>query len=207
MATWGSTWGELWGAGVITSTAAELRQHDYCECAYLLVIEGLPYMWVTDHHNDGGGTIRLPVVIDHDDWSEPYVEVETTTIIATGGTDAGAVVNFSMTDDQDPVEVGSEVIYRFRTTNHGNHTARDLRLTCELPRGLEFVRGEGASLLPRGSRTVPFVPFSELVSGASANWSLTARAVAEGVQTVSAKLTSPEFMEARVATATTRVYE
>lgn len=75
--------------------------------------------------------------------------------------DAPAELTFSITDDADPIEVGSMATYEIRILNRGAREDAEVKLQLQLPDGLELVSSEGdASTDGRG--LVVFAPQASL---------------------------------------------
>ncbi len=78
--------------------------------------------------------------------------------------DTLAELTFSITDDSDPIEVGSDVTYEIRINNRGSRDDADVRLQMMLPAGLQLVRSDSeASTNDRG--LIAFAPTLTLPAG------------------------------------------
>ncbi len=70
----------------------------------------------------------------------------------------------SLKDNCDPVALGNQVTYTITASNTGSRDATNLRYTIKLDEGMEFLGGEGATVVtPTSSRTVTFAPLPVLV--------------------------------------------
>lgn len=78
--------------------------------------------------------------------SEQGVKAETNCKTKVDGT---ASLILEVADLDDPVEVGSETAYEVRVRNEGSKAAGNVKISCELPKGVELIAAKG----PTGSAT------------------------------------------------------
>ena len=83
-------------------------------------------------------------------------------------------------DQQDPVPVGEQTVYEITVLNEGSATDANIRLSGELPAGLEFVSGTGDSNVQGEGQNVNFGPIQNLEPGERASWLVTVRGVKAG---------------------------
>jgi uncharacterized repeat protein (TIGR01451 family) len=105
--------------------------------------------------------------------------------------DALAELTFSITDDADPIEVGSEATYEIKLTNRGSREDGDVNLKLQLPPGLELVSSESdASTDGRG--LVVFAPQSAMAARSETIHRVRVRGTAPGTHVVKAIVASRE---------------
>jgi uncharacterized repeat protein (TIGR01451 family) len=93
-------------------------------------------------------------------------------------------------DAEDPVRVGSEITYRIALKNEGDDQDSNVRVTAELPEGLEFVNARGDTAASQQGRSVAFDAIPTLPPGETRRWTLVARPKQGGTTRVTAKVTS-----------------
>lgn len=123
-------------------------------------------------------------------------------------------------DLADPVEKGQDTTYEVKITNTGTKAAADVRLVCELPAELRFVRGDGPTgpglervgvefdgPNPGGTRrSVAFDPVDELAPKTEAVFRVTVKAAVVGDARFKAVITSAHLSAPVVKEESTRVY-
>jgi uncharacterized repeat protein (TIGR01451 family) len=80
-------------------------------------------------------------------------------------------------DLDDPIEVGSEVIYEIKVTNQGSAPGTNLKVVCTLPDSEEFVSGTGPTPVRAQERTVTMDTLPVLAPKAQAAWRVTVKAL------------------------------
>ena len=126
--------------------------------------------------------------------SEKIVSVETL-----------AELTFSITDDADPIEIGSEATYEIVITNRGSRDDSDVKLQMMLPPGLQLVASEAeASTNDRG--LIAFAPTLSLPAGKDAIHRVRVRGVAAGTHVVKAIVTSAQATTPVTKEESTMVY-
>jgi uncharacterized repeat protein (TIGR01451 family) len=96
-------------------------------------------------------------------------------------------------DLEDPVPVGEPVTYQIRVTNQGSAPSTNVRLTCALPEGQEFVSGTGDTAVSAEGRTVKLATLPTLAPKAEAVWQVVVKATAAGDARFDVKLASDQF--------------
>ena len=96
----------------------------------------------------------------------------------------------AVVDQEDPIRVGGEVVYRIVVQNQGTAADRDVKITARLPEELEFVEASGETEAEADGREVTFGAIDELKPGDRATWTLRAKARGEGDIRFSVGLTS-----------------
>ena len=105
--------------------------------------------------------------------------------------DTLAELTFSITDDADPIEVGSEATYEIRITNQGSRDDGDVKLQIKLPPGLELVSSE-AEASTDGKGLIAFAPTASLPAGRETIHRVRVSGVAAGTHVVKAIVTSAQ---------------
>lgn len=105
--------------------------------------------------------------------------------------DALAELTFSITDDADPIEVGSIATYEIQLTNRGSGDDGDVVLKLQLPPGLELVSSDNdASTDGRG--LVVFAPQSVMAARSEVVHRVRVKGVTPGTHVVKAIVSSRE---------------
>ena len=105
--------------------------------------------------------------------------------------DTLAELTFSITDDADPIEVGSEATYEIRITNQGSRDDGDVKMQMKLPPGLELVSSE-AEASTDGKGLIAFAPTASLPAGRETIHRVRVRGVTAGTHVVKAIVTSAQ---------------
>ncbi|MGV3482974.1 MAG: hypothetical protein ACO1RT_01005 [Planctomycetaceae bacterium] len=105
--------------------------------------------------------------------------------------DTLAELTFSITDDADPIEVGSEATYEIRISNRGSRDDTDVKMQMQLPAGLELVSSE-AEASTDGRGLIAFAPTMSLPAGGETIHRVRVRGVAAGTHVVKAIVTSAQ---------------
>jgi len=119
--------------------------------------------------------------------------------------DALAELTFSITDDADPIEVGSVATYEIRIVNRGSRDDADIKLKLQLPPGLELVSSESdASTDGRGM--VIFAPQSVMAARSETVHRVRVKGTAPGTHVVKAIIASSQAPVAVTKEESTTVY-
>lgn len=100
-------------------------------------------------------------------------------------------LTFSITDDADPIEVGSEATYEIRISNRGSRDDSDVAMKMLLPPGLELVASESEASTD-GNGLISFAPTTALRAGGETVHRVRVRGVAAGTHIVKAIVTSAQ---------------
>lgn len=100
-------------------------------------------------------------------------------------------LTFSITDDADPIEVGSEATYEIRISNRGSRDDSDVAMKMLLPAGLELVASEGEASTD-GNGLISFAPTAALRAGGETVHRIRVRGVSAGTHIVKAIVTSAQ---------------
>jgi uncharacterized repeat protein (TIGR01451 family) len=105
------------------------------------------------------------------------------------------------------VQVGQNTTYQVVVKNQGSGAAKNVRITATLPQGLEFVNGSGDSRIAASGKNLSFEPIASLNPGATAKWTVTAKALSPGMMQFELKLMSDELDEAAIESEPTRLFD
>jgi len=105
--------------------------------------------------------------------------------------DTLAELTFSITDDADPIEVGSEVTYEIRISNRGSRDDSGVKLQMMLPPGLELVASE-AEATTNDKGLISFAPTMSLPAGQDTVHRIRVRGAGPGTHIVKAIVTSAQ---------------
>ena len=117
-----------------------------------------------------------------------------------------AALAVEVSDARDPVGTGAELTYRVRVRNQGSAAGKNIRVTCELEKTMEFVSAAGATNGAADGATVTFEALESLAPGATAEWTVVVRAVGKGDVRFQASVTSAEMSRPVEAAESTRFY-
>ncbi len=111
-------------------------------------------------------------------------------------------LQFSVSDTEDPVDVGSETQYEVLIVNKGSQAANHVQLTVEFPSELEPLRGNGPTEVQVRGNTATGEPLARLAPNEKAVYKITARGLRAGdcrvrVQIVSDDVRNPVTKEER----------
>lgn len=105
--------------------------------------------------------------------------------------DTLAELNFTITDDADPIEVGSEVNYEIRIGNRGSREDTDVELQLQLPAGLELVSSDSDASTD-GQGLVVFEPQGVIDAGDEVVHRVRVRGKQAGTHVVRATISSSQ---------------
>ena len=112
----------------------------------------------------------------------------------------------TITDSDDPVEVGAETIYTVTVKNEGTAPAKTVGLACRLPEGTDLgpVRGPAASR--REGRLVLFDSLPELKPGKAAEYTIRVKGTTPGGKRFQTRLVSESISEPLIHEEITKFY-
>lgn len=94
--------------------------------------------------------------------SEQGVKAETTCKTKVDGT---ASLVLEIVDLNDPIEVGAETGYEVRVRNDGSKAAGNVKITCELAKGVELISANGPTTAATADGKIGFEPLPSLEPG------------------------------------------
>lgn len=117
-----------------------------------------------------------------------------------------AALLFTVTDVNDPIEIGGETTYDVQIVNQGSKASNNLRLAAILPEGMEAVAGEGPTRESISGKMITFEPMTRLAPQASSNYRIRIRGTTPGDKRVQIKLISDEVEQPVTKEESTHVY-
>lgn len=113
----------------------------------------------------------------------------------------------TVVDQEDPVDVENEVVYRIIILNQGTAADDDVRIKAELPEQLEFVSATGETEVQAEGQTLTFDPVERLNAGERVEWRVRAKAQQEGEVIFKVDLTSSSQSEEVRSEEPTRLFK
>ncbi len=120
--------------------------------------------------------------------------------------DGSSSLVVEVTDLDDPVEVGNETAYEVKILNEGSVAAKNVGLTCELPAGVRFLKGEGPGQHVAEGSMVLFQPLNQIDAGKSVTYRVHVIGTQEGNLRFRARVTSAASEEPLIFEELTRFY-
>ncbi|HLJ09725.1 MAG TPA: hypothetical protein VKU82_00980 [Planctomycetaceae bacterium] len=125
---------------------------------------------------------------------------------ATTRVDGTAAVVMEVADLDDPVEVGTQTAYEIRVRNDGSKAAQNLRIACELPKGVDLIDTKGPTDHSLEKGVLHFKPLSELPAGSKIVYVIRVNGKVPGNLRLRAKLTSNASTEPLIVEEMTKFY-
>ena len=134
---------------------------------------------------------------------------QTFTARAMTKTDLVAVpaLAIAVTDSQDPVPVGDELIYTIIVKNEGQAPDDNIQVGAKLPQSLEFVEATGASNAKSDGQNVSFETIETLDPGDEVSWEVRVRAKDPGSSALNAQLSSKMLKKEANVEEPTRIFD
>lgn len=110
-------------------------------------------------------------------------------------------------DDNDPAEVGSNVLYTITVTNQGSADGKNITIVAELEDSMEFVSGTGVTTGKLNGSTITFAPLEKLAPGAKASWNVVVKAKKAGDVRFGVKMTEDQLERPVIENEATNFYE
>ena len=117
-----------------------------------------------------------------------------------------AALLYTVTDVNDPIEVGGETTYEVHVVNQGSKAATNLRLAALLPNGMEPVRADGPARVQIEGPRVLFDALPRLAPQGDTMYRIYIRGTTPGDKRVQVKLISDEITEPVTKEESTHVY-
>jgi len=84
-------------------------------------------------------------------------------------------------DLEDPIEVGSEVVYEITVTNQGSSTGTNIKIDVTLEGEMQYVKAVGPTAATHdGAKKIAFAPLPSLAPKARATWRVSVKALKAG---------------------------
>ena len=120
--------------------------------------------------------------------------------------DAIAELQFSVTDEADPIEIDTDTTYVITLSNTGSSAATDIQLKVNMPSGLRPLGGEGPTKINVEGTRVEIETLAHLAPGERAVYRLSARGLEAGPQRFQVQLLTAETPVPITKEEVTRVY-
>jgi uncharacterized repeat protein (TIGR01451 family) len=117
-----------------------------------------------------------------------------------------AALLFTLTDANDPIEVGEETTYDIHVVNQGSKNATNVRLLAIAPPGMQPINGEGQTRATVEGQRVLFEPLARLAPQADAFFKVHMKGTLPGDQRIQVKLISDELEQPVTKEESTHVY-
>lgn len=96
-------------------------------------------------------------------------------------------------DEQDPIEVGSNVTYMIRVTNQGSLEGTNIKIDIELEDTMEYVSASGATTATHNGNKISMAPLPRLDPKKQAVWKVVIKAAKSGDVRFGVNLTSDQI--------------
>ena len=113
---------------------------------------------------------------------------------------------FTVSDTQDPIEVGSETTYEFHIVNNGTKTATNVQVTAILPGELTPLSGEGTTRVVIQGQQVLMQPLKRMGPGEEAIYKIKVKGIRAGDHIIDVRLASDEVPTPVTKQESTKVY-
>lgn len=120
--------------------------------------------------------------------------------------ETSAELEFTIDDENDPVEVGSETVYAITLSNSGSSAATDIRIDVAVAGEMQPISGQGPTRVNVQGQAVAIEPLARLAPGEKAVYRLRVRGLREGNQRFQVQVRSAETPVAVTKEEITRIY-
>jgi uncharacterized repeat protein (TIGR01451 family) len=120
--------------------------------------------------------------------------------------DSLAELQFTVRDEADPIEVGSETVYLIALTNSGSSAATNIQLAVNLPQQLKPIGGDGPTRVTVQGAELAIDPLARLGPGEEAVYKIRVQGLHDGAQRIQVQLATAEVPIAVTREEVTRVY-
>ncbi len=120
--------------------------------------------------------------------------------------DAASELVFSISDINDPIEVGTDTTYEVRVSNKGSRPATNVLLAAALPNEIKLVSGEGPSRATTRGQQISFAPVGRINSGEEVTFKIHAQGLRAGDHLIRVQLSSDESATPVTKEESTQVY-
>lgn len=120
--------------------------------------------------------------------------------------DAAADLVFTISDLNDPIEVGTETVYEIRVANNGSKPATNVLLAAALPAELKLISGDGPARATTKGQQIGFEPVGRINPGEEMVFKIVAQGNRAGDHLIRVQLSSDEFPNPVTKEESTQVY-
>lgn len=110
-------------------------------------------------------------------------------------------------DSPDPIELGQDVTYTIKVTNQGSAANSDIKISCMLEEGMEYVASGGPTEAEVKGNNINFQPLASLAPEEIAEWNVTVKATGAGDMRFKTTLTEAQLDRPVEETEATKFYE
>ncbi len=115
-------------------------------------------------------------------------------------------VTLDVSEDDDPVEVDTETVYRIRVTNHGTRPATHVQVAAEVPQEMQVLKLSGPAVGAVKGQEIVFPPLATLEPGKSEEYQVRVQCRQSGQVRFRAFFRSDDTPNAVIEEEHTRVY-
>jgi uncharacterized repeat protein (TIGR01451 family) len=120
--------------------------------------------------------------------------------------DALTELVFTVSDENDPIEVGAETTYAIRITNSGSKIATNVQLAVQLPPEMEALKSDGPTRAQAANDHIAMEPVPQLRPGEELVYRLTVRGRQAGDHVIRVQVVSAESSTPVVKEESTKIY-
>jgi uncharacterized repeat protein (TIGR01451 family) len=106
----------------------------------------------------------------------------------------------------DAIEVGKDTVYEVLVSNSGSRMETDVKLTCALPRNMNFRSAQGPTRFHREGSVIVFEPLPKLAARGDVVYKVKVRALEPGDVRFKVQVTSTNLVEPVSKSEATRIY-
>lgn len=113
-----------------------------------------------------------------------------------------------LSDTSDPVLIGERTTYNIHVVNQGSKASINVRVSAQIPAGMEFLNAEGPTNYHVGAdNTIIFDPAPQLSAKAEMNYKILVKGIAPGDQRLKLSVISDELSSPVTKEESTQVYQ
>lgn len=117
-----------------------------------------------------------------------------------------AAIMFEVRDLEDPIEVGGETGYEIRVVNQGTKAATNVKVSINLPPGMQLISAEGETQHAARGSTIVFEPLAQLAPKADTVYRVKAQGMQAGDQRVTVEVNTDDLGQPIRREESTRVF-
>ena len=110
-------------------------------------------------------------------------------------------------DEEDPIEVGNNVVYMIRVTNQGSLAGTNIKMDVELEDTMQYISSSGATLATQNGNKISLAPLPSLAPKKQAVWRIVVKAAGSGDVRFGVNMTSDQIDRPVRETESTNFYE
>jgi len=107
----------------------------------------------------------------------------------------------------DPVQIGQNETYNITVTNQGSATDSNIRISCELEDGMQYVSSSGPTTGTLSGNKIEFAPLGSLSPNERASWQVIIKAASTGDMRFKVNLTTNQLTRPVLETEATNFYQ